>query len=175
MSDAPERRELPADISDTYDRLREQVRTENELYNQRIIWLVSMNAFLFATVGLILQAKFSDNAGTAVDGGFTVEDVLDVFLVVFSVVGGLVSCIAQGLLRGANDARNQVGSMWNDYTRGFEQAALEAGYPHVLGGLDGDNKTNKYQNSDNLPWLFVVTWIVFAVFILFLTWSRHFG
>jgi len=172
-SEAPATCALPSDISDTYDRMREQVRTENDLYNQRIIWLVSMNAFLFATVGLILQAKFNGGAGKSVTAAFTVEDVLDVFLIVFSIVGGLVSCIAQGLLHGANKARNQVGRMWDDYTSGIEAAARRAGYPHVLGGRDGKNKTNKFQNSDNLPWLFVATWVVFAVLIVVLMGARH--
>ena len=49
------------DLSDTgpdrvlklYDRLRRQSEPENELHNQQIVWLISMQAFLYGSMALL--------------------------------------------------------------------------------------------------------------------------
>lgn len=43
-----------SEIRETYNILRSQIQHENELYNQRIIWLITIQALLYATIGLIL-------------------------------------------------------------------------------------------------------------------------
>ncbi|MEO0551275.1 MAG: hypothetical protein AAFZ91_15260 [Pseudomonadota bacterium] len=160
-----------------YERLREQVRTENELYNQRIIWLISMNAFLFATVGLILQAKFGRQPVDAFGDPMPyVQTFLDSFLFIFSFVGGVLSYMCRQLLLGSIEAREEAEQLWEAFKIKNQKFIDDNYYPHAAGGKDVKSKTkNEYFKSENIPCLFVGTWSVFVVIIFAMIGSRVFS
>jgi hypothetical protein len=148
-----------ADLEKAYHRFREQVKDENELYNHRIVWLISMNAFLFATIGLILQAKFPE---TSVVASLYLEAVM--FL--FAAVGIFVSLVAWRLLGNARSVLNEIEAQWNDYLDdlGMKSEQLLA-FPHVRGG-SGKSQAAMILRSANLPFMFVITWAIFIMWVI---------
>ncbi len=145
-------------IRELYARLRSQVEHENNLYNQRIVWLISMQAFLFATVGLLLQARYGKDAIPANAG------TVDAFTALICVLGLSVAAISGRLLTNARGALAHLGKVWDTHASRMPDE-LASFYPHVSGG-DGKSTSAIWLRSGNLPGLFIVSWIVAAGILL---------
>ena len=164
-----------ADLRAVYDRFREQVNTENQLYNQRIVWLVSMNAFLFATIGLILQAKFNPEISlsqTLLTFGAPVQDIVDGFLILFSLVGFSISMIGDRLIHNTNLVRLYILERWQAYTGQLGDVQDLHGYLSVEGG-SGSSVEHKVLSSDNIPKIFIFTWVFLLIAVIALLANRH--
>ena len=165
-----------AELKQVYDRFREQVNTENSLYNQRIVWLVSMNAFLFATIGLILQAKFNpdlvDLDGTA-RFGWRLQDIVDAFLIMFCLVGFSISAIGDRLITNTSLVRIYIKDRWDTYLAGLGDVRDLDGYLSVEGG-SGESVEHKMLSSDNIPKIFIITWAIMFCCVSTLWINRYF-
>jgi hypothetical protein len=140
---------------DLYDRLHRQVEHENQLYNQRIVWLLSMQAFLFATVSLALQAKLNVH-----DPGLAWQ--VDCFIGLMCATGFAVSVISHRVLANGRTVLDALRRSWD------EQVAAGAlpGYPHASGG--GGRATHAMlRRSGNLPYLFALVWVAATGFFFF--------
>ena len=146
------------DLSDTgsdrvlklYDRLRSQSEHENELYNQQIVWLISMQAFLYGSMALLLQAKLNSHRPD-------LDVDIDGFTALVCATGFAVAMIANGLLANTRRAFRVIGKLWD--LQILNVAPL--GLPHVLGG-DGSPSRAILLRSGNLPKLFAITWFLAA-------------
>ncbi len=143
---------------DLYDRIRDHVKTENDLYNQRVIWLITMQAILFATVGLVVLAKISDVSG--VFGLF----LLSIFIII-SLTGAMTAVICNKKLNEAREVLNYMGKKWEEYTEGedFKELDIDELFPQVKGRDDsGDKQPHWLFRSGNLPTIFAWSWFLFA-------------
>ena len=152
-----------AKIDGLYTRLRKQVEHENSLYNQRIVWLITMQAFLFASIGFFLQAKVA--AGAEKYG-----PQIDAFTALVCVVGLLVALISWRTLANSRGVLRRLGKVWDKQAASFPPE-LDAYYPHISGG-DGKSTPAVFLRSGNLPLLFAISWIVGGT-ILLEQWIPH--
>ena len=148
----------PSELEKTYARLREQVNAENQLYTQRIYWLIFIQAFLFATSGLVLQAILEPTASNL--NGFLVA-----FLAVVALLGIFVGMVCHYIFKGARDALGEIGGLWSDAVAASDEEDLTKRFPHVRGGKIKDNQErgperhNLLFRSGNLGLAFVAAWI----------------
>ena len=144
-----------------YDRIREQVRSEDTLYNQRIIWLISMQAFLFATLGLVLQAYLSENvdrSGPLLTGSF----------VLVALTGILVAMVSNRVIANGRDALNGLRDTWDRYAETLDEET-RALLPHPRGRFETGPRNNVWSRgigSGNLPLIFAIVWLVFLAFLI---------
>lgn len=143
-------------LTNLYDRLRSQVEHENELYNQRIVWLITMQAFLFATIGLLLQSRISATLEWSAR--------LDGLIVVISIVGVLVAMISNRILGNARRALDEIGRRWSARINTVPPSVSDW-FPNVQGVSGGSRFT--LLRSGHLPKVFILAW--FAVALLLLT------
>ncbi|MEI9992941.1 MAG: hypothetical protein WDM86_23305 [Rhizomicrobium sp.] len=145
-----------------YDRIRAQIEHENDLYNHRIVWLITMQAFLFATTGLVVQAKLGLKASNLSQGAF----IVDGFSVLLSIVGIMVALIADQLLTNSRRALNLLRKTWEDRKDRVlnSEADLDL-FPPISGG-EANPRTGTILRSGNLPKLFVLSWVVVELILL---------
>lgn len=149
-----------ADMELFYRRLRDQYEHENELYNQRIIWLITIQALLYATVGLILQSL--------IESGFTGGLIfIHGFISLIAVLGIAVALVASRTLKNGRDAQNELKSLWAE---GFSKLPGHEEYAHhfpsVSGGSKLEGRHHDIFRSGNLPLYFILSWIASALIIL---------
>lgn len=137
-----------------YARARGQIETELQLYNQRIVWLITMQAFLFATVGLLVQAMIQPAAQESADR-------LNGLLIIVCVVGIVVALISDRLLTNARIACRAMSKFWASRVSEFSVDLLQY-YPHPEGG-DGRNKRAVLLRSGLLPKYFALAWVAVAL------------
>ena len=137
-----------------YARVRGQIETEIRLYNQRIVWLITMQAFLFATIGLLVQSLVQPGAMQWIDR-------IDGLLVIVCVVGVLVALISDRLLANARAACAVMSRFWVSRVSEFSVDLLQY-YPHVEGG-DARNGRGGFLQSGLLPKYFAMAWIAVAL------------
>ena len=163
------------ELRQVYDRMREQINTENGFYNQRIVWLISMNAFLFATTGLILQAKFNEGLASLngpLTFGAQVQDIVDGFLILFSLVGLFISAIGGRLIKNTNIVRAYIQARWDAYIGKLGDVADLDGYLSVEGG-SGKSVKHWLLSSGNIPHIFTLTWVILLTAVVSLFLNRH--
>lgn len=162
-----------------YDRIRDQVKHENELYNQRIIWLLSMQAFLVATVGLVVQAAH-DEHGTFIGG----EMFLAMSLVIAST-GILVALVSNNVLTKARNSLDGLEKVWGVAKENIPNS-LKAFIINPR-GVDPDNQRGvdtaakkrdglldrvilflyiDWFGSGKLPLIFILMWVLYFGAIL---------
>ena len=137
------------------------MKSEDSLYNQRIIWLISMQAFLFATLGLILQAYLSDvtnRSSPLITGSF----------ILIAITGILVAMVSNRVLSNGRIALNNLRDQWNAFEKGLsdEDKAL---IPHPRGKYENSDRGNIWSRgigSGNLPLVFAIVWLGFLAFLL---------
>jgi hypothetical protein len=137
-----------------YARVRGQIETEIQLYNQRIVWLITMQAFLFATVGLLVQSVVQAGAAPWLNQ-------IDGLLIIVCVIGALVALISDRLLMNARAACTLMSKFWISRVSEFSVDLLQY-YPHVEGG-DGRNRRGTFLRSGLLPKYFVAAWVAVAL------------
>lgn len=155
------------ELEKCYSRLREQVNAENNLYVQRIYWLIFIQAFLFASVGLALQTVFDSS------GKNSTNFALHSFLVMVAVVGVFVGVVCHILFTQARNALDELGAMWVQAMARFggdEEVLLL--FPDVRGGSNkkdspkGNRRAIKIFRSGNLGAAFSLSWLILiAVFL----------
>ena len=116
-----------------------------------------MQAFLYATVGFLLQAKVADR-----DGRYLIE--IDAFTALVCFLGMYVALISHQILSDARNVLRNLRSFWNKHISRLSPDMLDF-YPHVSGG-EGKETTRIFLRSRNLPLLFAVSWIVGAGILL---------
>lgn len=147
--------------SSFYDKIREQVRSEDTLYNQRIIWLISMQAFLFATLGLILQAYLADGVNQS-------SPLLTGSFILIAVTGILVAMVSNRVISNGRVALNRLRDQWDAFAQdlGEEDLAL---LPHPRGKHEKSERGNIWSrgiSSGNLPLIFALVWLGFLAFLI---------
>jgi hypothetical protein len=142
-------------FSDFYKRMRDQVEHENTLYNQRIVWLITMQAFLFATLGLLMQAKVAETTVTSLQ--------INCFRYLICFVGLAVALISERIL---SDARNALKHLRDHWDQASIPAPYEKFFPHVNGG-SGKATDRTFRRSRNLPMMFCVVWVIAMVIFAF--------
>jgi protein-S-isoprenylcysteine O-methyltransferase Ste14 len=146
----------PEKLNALYQRLRSQVEHENNLYNQRVVWLITMQAFLFATVGLLFNSRVAHPQSMSWErDGFT-------GLICFS--GIFVSLTAWQILSDARGVLDYLRDFWSDCTMSLD-LRLTYPYPHTSGG-GGQGTRRKILRSGNLPIFFALNWVVAAGILL---------
>lgn len=140
-------------IDGFYTRLRSQVEHENNIYNQRIVWLITIQAFLYATVGLLFQAKVDDHCDK-----YAVE--IEWFTGLVCFIGMYVALISHKILTDARNALQHLRKIWNKQSANIPPSMADF-YPHISGG-DGKATTAFFLRSRNLPLLFALSWLVAA-------------
>lgn len=158
---------------------REQVRDENELYNQRVSWLIWINALLFATVGLLFQSiNFSEASAVVVNGLFAV-------IIVLAVTGAYLSKICRRLLDNAANTLNEVKKSWNSVRDDIPKNAHKY-FLHPSGGFGGTRTAARaedvYKDSPEETWLrsryipdvFVYSWSACIIITIYI-WINYAG
>jgi len=152
-----------AQLKGLYDRVRGQVEHENELYNQRIIWLITMQAFLYATIGLLMQAKV-EPAGAAWG------DQIDAFMGLVCVLGTLVALVCYRLLSTAGKALRLLKRQWNEVSQDAPPEVLKY-FPHASGSQGKDLRGVLFR-SGYLPMYFALGWLAGAAILLKHRWGE---
>lgn len=161
-----------------YQLIREQVRSEDELYNRRITWLISMQAFLFASVGLIVsKSTMTDLANDILRAG--------IFLLV-AATGILVALTSHKVLSTGRKAMFALKCRWDEYEASLGPE-MRNFFPHPRGMDDRDpagrmvtqpgSTAKALQYSDtpasrglstgNLPFMFVAIWLGFICLLAY--------
>ncbi len=83
--------------------LREMVRHENELSNQRLTWITTLNGLMFTALGVILNGK---------DHYIKIPD--HIFITGFSLLGIVVSYSGLVALDMAEDSKERFKNLWNN-------------------------------------------------------------
>lgn len=136
-----------------WKRVRSAIEHENELTNHRLTWLLTSQGFLFAAFSLIFQAS------TKTD----VKDELRIFyyyiLAGFAFTGIIISFYLWLLLQGAEIQHEKLRTWWLEKFEGRDDPR----HPSIC----GDPKwTSRVFPASGLPFLFVVSWIIFIVVTL---------
>lgn len=137
-----------------YARLRGQLEHETQLYNQRIVWLITIQAFLFATVGLVVQAMTQSTAGTWMAR-------LEGLLLTVCGLGAVVALISNQALGNASAAIDKLSRHWNTRSAEFSPDLLRY-YPHPHGN-DGQKSKSIMLSSRHIPKYFLIAWLAVAL------------
>lgn len=151
-----------------YRRFRDQIEHEDTLYNQRILWLIYIQAFLFATLGLLMRARYAENS----------DAVTVVYMVIF-LIGGLgvfIAVISRRVLDNSGEALDEIREMWTKLVDNEMPEKLKIYFPHVSGGdgkirtirRDPDPQKNEAKTlfrSRNLPNVLCYAWALVVLFL----------
>lgn len=131
MSEKTNDREAKNDgLLTLYNLIRQQVDAENTLYNQRIHWLILMQSFLFATLGILVEGSVQKENGK-------IDGLILAFIILVALVGIGVSLICWRLLTNAVSVIENVREIWDRRTRSAspEIDCLVCTFePHPVGG-----------------------------------------
>ena len=127
------------------DLIAEQLFRENELLNDRMHWMWTLQGLLFAGLGMASK------------------DLRNKFIAFAMCLVGLVSCLSIGysILIG-QDVLNVLNIQVNEIAAAFED---KIGVKPIV--LDGGGKTNIFMPWIILPWFLGVVWLALGLFILF--------
>lgn len=164
-----------------YTRLRAQVEHENILYDQRMMWLVTLQAILFATMGFVIAGFLSKDVFDLESGlpqnAIIVPVLIFVGLICFAGIYAGMAC--RKTLRQAVQVTEEIDDMWRAQRRKifeFEQMHLRGPnmtyedaigmFPHPRGGWKSDDvdeqlnrtKKNDFYRSRYIPLVFVYIW-----------------
>lgn len=134
-----------------YDRIRERVVSEDDLYHRRLTSLISMQAFLFATVGLMLRPLSEGGEGRnalLVVGGF----------VLIAAMGVMVALVTARVIGDGKAAMEELRCGWNKYKEQYEYIHDEGAlilFPHPRGWHRPEPGR---MSTDHLPWIFIAVW-----------------
>lgn len=172
-----------------YARLRAQVEHENILYDQRMMWLVTLQAILFATMGFVIAGFLSEdvfNLESGLPQNAIILPVL-IFVALICFAGIYTGMACRKTLRQAVQVGQEIDDLWRTQRRRvfeFEQMHLRASnmtyedammmFPHPRGGskLDGGEerldrtKSSDFYRSRRIPLVFVYIWGVSLAVVL---------
>ena len=150
-----------ADLENLYSHWREQINAENVLYNQRIIWLITIQAFLYATVGLLFRARYETDPSS-------ISFVVDGIILVVCGLGLAISLMSRQLLTNARTALEHLREGWAKIAEKHQMSGDAIGlFPHISGGDGKPGKSARwYLQSGRLPTLFTIAWLFFGGIIV---------
>lgn len=127
------------------DLITEQLFHENELLNDRMHWMWTLQGLLFAGLGMVSK------------------DLKNKFIAFSMCLVGLVSCLSIGysILIG-QDVLNVLNVQVNEIASALE---TKIGVKPIH--LDGGGKTNIFMPWIILPWFLGLVWLALGLYILF--------
>lgn len=149
-----------ADMELLYRRIRDQYEHENDLYNQRIIWLITIQALLYATVGLVLQSL--------IESGATVKfNFVHLFILLIAVLGIVVALVASRTLTNGRKAQEELRDFWDEVLPSMPgQEKYGHLFPAVAGGTGKGPRHDSIFRSGNLPLYFTMSWMASAAILV---------
>jgi hypothetical protein len=151
----------PSLLERTYERFREQIRTENDHFNRRTVWMITMESLLFATVGLLMQSHLSNPSDHHPELRFAFE-------IIIAVTGAVVGLVAYRILLHAVETIEELESRWekilHDRTTSESERII---FPLIKGRDDSkDSRLESFMKADLLPVIFIVVWGLMAILFL---------
>lgn len=153
------------DWNKVYYRFRLQIENENNLYSQRLLWFIYIQAFLFATIGLLLGERVLSVSGV---------NVVDQIILVICLFGIYLGLLTKRLLDHATASLDEIRDHWNKNVEPKIPPNEKMYFPHVSGGVGGTVRTKGilFLRSRWLPLSFSLVWgVVFGLFLFHLLGS----
>jgi hypothetical protein len=139
-----------------YKIFRDYAEHEDGLVNNRLMWNITIQGFLFATHGLSVQklAEVQASQGGAESIGGIGVFALRGLLIILPVLGGVVSYYSWRGVRAAQKAISRLEDTWATIAQPPNGPRL----PGLTGGGDKSNHTEGFLAPKVFPWIFVVAW-----------------
>ncbi|MDD2800022.1 MAG: hypothetical protein PHE96_01075 [Methylococcales bacterium] len=157
-----------------YSLLRDYIKHEDDLINQRMTWLMSVQSFLIATFGFSYQKKFEIVSKALINKetqalGFSIVEY-DLFLIMLIVVGIATSYFALQSIEAATHSITQLRERWRDFYR-CEWRKLCDSRPQLdhLPDITGGGVVMAHIQGIKFPFYLPRFFIFFWVGIFFLT------
>jgi magnesium-transporting ATPase (P-type) len=157
------------EFKELYKAYREQVEHENQLHNNRIHWLILIQAILFATFGLLMQPLsrfFFEGAGQPVDQHkVSAALFMATALVIISILAIFVAATCFYTLSGSSNAVKEIRKDWNRIMLTEDVKALSdfsPMFPHVSGS-GGNSANHSFLRSRNIPVFFIAAWVALMI------------
>lgn len=153
------------DILELYHIYREQVVHENNLYNNRITWLLTLNGFLFAGIGFLVQFQLNQ------------ENDRNQYLALMIGVGtcflGIyLSAISNNVLSHCRKVLDKLRTDWKTLQK-QDQRIINLGpyFPHPSGG-DGTLQATGIYRSAYIPRALIVNWLWILSGLIYEIWQQ---
>jgi hypothetical protein len=164
-----------------YSIFREYIQHEDNLINQRTIWLMSVQSFLIATFGFSYQKKFEivSNAlfklKTFPPAFCTSLVFYDIFLLSLVVIGVGTSWVAIKSVGAAVNSLNKMQEDWNDPHRADLKEVMNycLHLPNLTGGGHKKASEEGIKFARGLPVFFLILWVVGALFLSGATYADY--
>lgn len=174
-----------AELDQLYERIRRYVEHEDNVFNQRMSWFITINSFLFATVGLVFQAM---------PQALTVSDRTQASLLllgmaaiisIVALTAILVCLFTARVLDHARHSMKRLCEIWEYNTAGMAVAVLRARWPTRFFGFamrDKQPVAGVYPfvmgagfvpfrrgilRSGRVAYIFLGAWVLVAMVLLF--------
>jgi hypothetical protein len=143
-----------------YKIFRDYVEHEDGLINNRLMWNITIQGFLFATYGFSVQklAEVQASNGTESIGGTGVF-ALRWLIIILPILGSFVSYYSWRGVRAAQKAIGRLEDTWTTITKPPDGPRL----PGLTGGGDEANHTEGFLAPKVFPWIFVVAWVLLLI------------
>lgn len=141
----------------TYYRFRLQIENENCLYNQRLLWFIYIQAFLFATLAIILSDRFGIQSSIG-------TKMVDWIAIVLCCFGMYLGFLTKTLLDHAAEALDEIRDEWSRILSTRMPEDFKDYFPHVAGGTGKIRTQNQgILRSRYLPLSFSFTWALILI------------
>jgi hypothetical protein len=155
-------------IHEHYKIFRDYVEHEDTLVNNRLLWNINIQGFLFATYGLTIQRlaelQASHSQEAAVGTGAVAMRCLALFL---PVLGTSISYLSWRGVKAAQNAIARLEGEWDAVPKPPGGPSL----PGLTGGGKDANHREGFLAPRYFPWIFVVAWLALLVAYL-AAWVR---
>src|SRR5713226_5962825 len=145
-------------IPDQYKLFREYVEHEDGLINNRLLWNINIQGFLFATYGFSVQklAEIQAHIGPETIGA----NAMYWFMGVLPVFGAVISYFSYKGVVAAQYAIDTLNRRWKGIMDADENKDYKAMLPELIGG--GDKKAHGwgFLAPKLFPWIVVGAWAV---------------
>lgn len=156
-----------------YYRFRNQVENANENYNHRVLWFIYIQAFLFATIGLLLPER--DEIVN-----FELRGAVDWAILVICILGGYLGILAYVILNHVGAELDELRKDWTALTA-FIPEEERLYFPHVAGGrgtirtlkdpaLTEEGSRKRLIRSRFLPLVFTAAWMAIGIPFLWMAY-----
>ncbi len=139
-------------LNDLYGMIREQIRHEDNLVNQRLNWLLLSQAFLFTLFTSILTADRSQNSRY-------IDTRVEVWIPCFIAATGIILALLSFLgIVAAFSSLKELRTTWKERLncREAPETGTPQGFPQITWVGDGWEKS--VHTASGTPFLLVVIW-----------------
>jgi hypothetical protein len=141
-----------------YKIFRDYIEHEDGLVNNRLLWNINIQGFLFATYGFSVQKLAEIQHGVEGTGG-SGATALRWLLVILPFFGGSISFLSWQGVMAAQKATINVKTLWMN-TAEKEHPAGHPTLPGITGGGEGPNTIAGHKAPKIFPWLFIGAWVL---------------